>query len=86
MWLGYKSITAKSLKVSSDDGAAGDALAVDKEEDIAMYRQRRRAVCLMWARFPAQSEQGEQASNCKKLGFLQHKCKQATVSAEVGFL
>jgi hypothetical protein len=33
-----------------------------------------------------QNEQGGQASNCKKLGFLQRKCKQATVSPEVGFL
>jgi hypothetical protein len=37
VWPGYNSTTAKSLKVSSDDGVAGDALAVDEEEDIAMY-------------------------------------------------
>jgi hypothetical protein len=37
VWLGCKSITAKSLNVSSDDGSADDALAADEEEDIATY-------------------------------------------------
>jgi hypothetical protein len=63
MWPGYNSITTKSLKVSSDDGAAGDALAADEEEDIATYHRRRRAICLMRAIFSAQSEQGGQTSN-----------------------
>jgi hypothetical protein len=67
---GCNSITAKSLKVSSDDSATGDALAADEEEDIAMHRRRRCAVCLIRARFPVQSEQRGQASNYKKLGFL----------------
>jgi hypothetical protein len=44
VWPGYNSTTAKSLKVSSDDGAAGDALAADEEEDIATYRRRRRGL------------------------------------------
>jgi hypothetical protein len=44
VWPGYNSITAKSLKVSSDDGTADDVLAAD-EEDIATYRQWWRAVC-----------------------------------------
>jgi hypothetical protein len=63
VWLGCNSITAKSLKVSSDDVAAGDALAADEEEDIATYHRRQRAVCFIWARFQAQSEQGGQTSN-----------------------
>jgi hypothetical protein len=62
VWPGYNSITAKSLKVSSADGTADDALAADEEEDIATYR-RQHTVCLIRARFPAQSEQGGQASN-----------------------
>jgi hypothetical protein len=41
LWPGYNSITAKSLKVSSDDGMADDALAADEEEDIATYRRWR---------------------------------------------
>jgi hypothetical protein len=82
VWPGCNSTTAKSLKVSLDDGATGDALAADEEEDIATYCRRWRAVCLIWARFPAQSEQGGQASNWKKQGFLQRKCKQETASAE----
>jgi hypothetical protein len=62
VWPGYNSITAKSLKVSSDDGTAGDALATDEEEDNAMYHRRRRAVCLMRARFPKQeSKEGRPA-------------------------
>jgi hypothetical protein len=62
VWPGCNSITAKSLKVSSDDGTAGDALAADEEENIAMYRRRRRTVCLMWARFPKQeSKEGRRA-------------------------
>jgi hypothetical protein len=52
VWPGCNSITAKSLKVSSDDGAADDALATDEEECIGTYRRWRRAVCLMWARIP----------------------------------
>jgi hypothetical protein len=63
VWPGCNSITAKSLKVSSDDGAAGDALAADEEEDIATYHRWRRAVCLMRVRFPTQNEQGGKASN-----------------------
>jgi hypothetical protein len=63
MWPGYKSITTKSLKVSSNDGAVGDAPAADEEEDIATYHRRRHAVCLIWARFLAPSEEGGQASN-----------------------
>jgi hypothetical protein len=65
---------------------AGDVLAADEEEDIATYRRWRRAVCLIQVRFLAQNEQGGQVSNCKKLGFLQRKCNQAAVSAEVCFL
>jgi hypothetical protein len=58
----YNSITAKSLKVYSDDGMADDALAADEEEDIAMYRRRRRAVCLTQARFPKrESKEGRRA-------------------------
>jgi hypothetical protein len=52
IWPGCNSITAKSLKVSSDDDATNDALAADEEEDMATYRQRRRAVCLMQDRVP----------------------------------
>jgi hypothetical protein len=63
VWLGCNSITAKSLKVSSDDSAAGDALAADEEEDIATYRQWQCVVCLIRARFPKQSEQGGQVSS-----------------------
>jgi hypothetical protein len=65
VWPGCNSTTAKSLKVSSDDGMAGDVLAADEEEDIATYYRRRRAVCLIRARFLVQNEQGGQASNCK---------------------
>jgi hypothetical protein len=50
VWPGSNSITAKLLKVSSDDGAANDALAADKEEGIGTYRRWQRAVCLMRAR------------------------------------
>jgi hypothetical protein len=53
VWSGCNSTTAKSLKVSSDDGAVGDALAADEEEDIATYRWWRHMVCLIRARFPA---------------------------------
>jgi hypothetical protein len=86
VWPGCNSITAKSLKVSLDDGAASDALAADEEEDIATYRWQRGALCLIRARFPKQSEQGGQASSWKKLAFLPRKCKQEMDSDEVGFL
>jgi hypothetical protein len=52
VWPGCNSVATKSLKVSSDDGSADDALAAHEEEDIATYRRRQRAVCLMRARFP----------------------------------
>jgi hypothetical protein len=62
VWPGCNSITAKSLKVSSDDVTAGDALVADEEEDIATYRRRRRAVFLMRARFPKrESKEGRRA-------------------------
>jgi hypothetical protein len=51
VWPGCNSITAKSLKVSSDDGTTDDVLAADEEEDIATYRRRRLTVYLMRARF-----------------------------------
>jgi hypothetical protein len=52
VWPGCNSVATKSLKVSSDDGPADDALTADEEEDIATCRRRRRAVCLTRARFP----------------------------------
>jgi hypothetical protein len=85
VWLGCSSTTTNSLNVSSDDGVAGDALRADEEEDITTYCRRRRVVCLIQARSPAQNEQRGQASKCKNLGFLQRKLKQAADSAEVGF-
>jgi hypothetical protein len=56
------SIAAKLLRVSSDDGSPGDALAADEEEDIATYRRWRRAVYLKRARSPKQKNKGGQAS------------------------
>jgi hypothetical protein len=51
VWPGCNSTAAKSLKVSSDDESVGGTFAADEEEDdIAMYSQRRRAVCLTRAR------------------------------------
>jgi hypothetical protein len=62
VWPGCNSITAKSLKVSSDDGAADDALAADEEEGIGTYRRRWRAVCLMRARISKrESKEGMRA-------------------------
>jgi hypothetical protein len=62
VWPGSNSITAKSLKVSSDNGVADDALAADKEEGIGTYRRRRRAVCLMRARISKQeAKEGNRA-------------------------
>jgi hypothetical protein len=62
VWPGCNSIATKSLKVSSDDGSADDALAADEEEDIATYHRQRRAVCLTRARIPKQeSKEGRQA-------------------------
>jgi hypothetical protein len=62
VWPGCSSITAKSLKVSSDDGTTDDALAADEEEDIGTYRRRRRTVCLMRGRFPKrESKEGRRA-------------------------
>jgi hypothetical protein len=62
VWLGYNSVATKSLKVSSDDGSADDALAADEEEDIAMYHRRRHAVCLTRARFLKwESKEGRRA-------------------------
>jgi hypothetical protein len=52
VWPGCNSIATKSLRVSSDDGSADDALAADEKEDTATYRRRQREVCLTWARFP----------------------------------
>jgi hypothetical protein len=65
VWPGCNSTTAKSLKVSSDDDVAGDALTADKEEAIATYCRWRHAVCLIRARFPVQNEQEGQSSDCK---------------------
>jgi hypothetical protein len=65
VWPDYNSITAKSLKVSSDDGTADDTLAADEEEHIATYRQRRRAVCLMRARFPKRESKEGRRVVCK---------------------
>jgi hypothetical protein len=51
VWPGCNSTAAKSLKVSSDDDSPNDVFATDEEEDdIAMYRRRRPAVCLTRAR------------------------------------
>ena len=62
VWPGCNSIATKSLKVSSDDGSADDALAADEEEDIATYRLRRHAVCLTRARSPKQkNKEGKRA-------------------------
>jgi hypothetical protein len=62
VWPGCNSVATKSLKVSSDDGSADDALAGDEEEDIATYLRRRRAVCLTWARFlKRESKEGRRA-------------------------
>jgi hypothetical protein len=67
VWLGCNSITAKLLKVPSDNDTVGDALAADEEEDIATYRRRRRAVCLMRARLPKREskEGGEQFTKAR---------------------
>jgi hypothetical protein len=51
VWPGCNSVATKSLRVSSDDGPADDALAADEEKDIATYHMQRRAVCLTQARF-----------------------------------
>ena len=62
VWPGCNSVATKSLKVSSDDGSADNALAADEEEDIAMYRRWRRAVCLTRSRFPKrESKEGRRA-------------------------
>jgi hypothetical protein len=62
VWLGCNSITAKSLKVSSNDGAADDALTADEEECIGTYWWRHHAVCLMRARIPKQeNKEGKRA-------------------------
>jgi hypothetical protein len=63
VWPGCNSTATKSLKVSSDDESAIDAFAADEEEDdIAMYRQRRRAVCLTRASSPMQrNKEGRRA-------------------------
>jgi hypothetical protein len=66
VWLGYSSTTSESLNIFSDDGVAGDVLAVDEEEDgIVTYRRRRHAVCLIRARSPMEKEQRGQASRSK---------------------
>jgi hypothetical protein len=62
VWPGYNSIAAKSLRVSSGDGSIDDTLAADEEEDIATYRRRRCAVCLMQARSLKQKNKGGQVS------------------------
>jgi hypothetical protein len=61
--LGCSVSTAKSLKVSSDDAAAGGVLIADEEEDgMATYRRWRRAVCLTRARSPtSRSKEGKRA-------------------------
>jgi hypothetical protein len=62
VWPGCNSITAKSLNVSSDDGATDDALAADEEEGIGTYHWWRCAVCLMRARIPKrESKEGKRA-------------------------
>jgi hypothetical protein len=62
VWPGCSSITAKSFNVSSDDGAADNALAADEEEDIATYHRWQRVVCLMRARVPKrESKEGKRA-------------------------
>jgi hypothetical protein len=63
VWPGCNSITAKSLKVSSNDESADNAFAADEEEDdIATYHRRRRAVCLTRARSPMQrNKEGRRA-------------------------
>jgi hypothetical protein len=60
---GCSSSTATLLKVSSDDASADGVFAADKEEDdMAMYRRRRRAVCLTRARSPtSKSKEGWRA-------------------------
>jgi hypothetical protein len=50
VWPSCNSVATKSLRVSSDNGSADDALAADEEEDIATYRRWRCAVCLTRAR------------------------------------
>jgi hypothetical protein len=62
VWPGCNSITSKSLRVSSVDGSADDALAADEEEDIATYRRWRRAVYLTRARSLKKKNNGGQAS------------------------
>jgi hypothetical protein len=61
--LGCSVSTAKSLKVSSDDAAAGGVLIADEEEDgMATYRRWRRAIYLTRARSPtSRSKEGKRA-------------------------
>jgi hypothetical protein len=61
---GCNSSTTKLLKVSSDDAPAGGVLGADEQEDdMAMYRRWRRAVCLMRARSPmSRSKEGRRAN------------------------
>jgi hypothetical protein len=74
VWPGCNSVATKSLRVSSDDGSADDALAVDEEEDIATYRRRRHAVCLTRARSPKQkNKEGRRAGECfEKVRVFRH--------------
>jgi hypothetical protein len=65
VWHGCNSVATKSLKVSSDDGSADDALAADEEEDIATYRRPGRAVCLTWVRFPKRESKEGRRAVCK---------------------
>jgi hypothetical protein len=65
VWPSCSSIATKSLKVSSDDGSADNALTADEEEDIAMYRRRWHAVCLTWARFSKRENKEGRRAVCK---------------------